>query len=295
MRRLPLLPFAERDAGGVGDSEGAYQTLRIGRRQFRRGDRIERTQRAAEFLAAEPCVQGAHLGNDGGWHRWNLGDAVEQCRKIEARTAGQDGHALLVTRARDFDQRQIAPTTCRAAFSGIDLAIKPVRRQCQLRIGRPRGQHAQVAIDLHAIGIDDRADEFARQRHRKVRLTARRRTGNDDYRLVVRCHAGLLAWRTTPCLCQCRQAIRARMAANVLTLIAADATADAQPWADEAARALDRLGAQLGSADWLAPRRAVDIPFYGLDPDQAEAAVRTSLGLGFGGPPVDALAQPAAD
>ncbi|MGB8181009.1 MAG: phosphoserine phosphatase SerB [Stellaceae bacterium] len=85
------------------------------------------------------------------------------------------------------------------------------------------------------------------------------------------------------------------MAANVLTLIAADATADAQPWADEAARALDRLGAQLGSADWLAPRRAVDMPFDGLDPDQAEAAVRTSLGLGFDGPPVDALAQPAAD
>src|SRR5579883_1332582 len=98
-----------------------------------------------------------------------------------------------------------------------------------------------------------------------------------------------------PCLRRCRRAIRTRMVASVLTLIAADATADAQPWIDEAARALDRLGAKLGTADWLAGRRAVDLPFDELDSDQAEAAVRTSLKLGFDGPPVDALAQPAAD
>ncbi|MGH6974211.1 MAG: phosphoserine phosphatase SerB, partial [Stellaceae bacterium] len=78
-------------------------------------------------------------------------------------------------------------------------------------------------------------------------------------------------------------------------MIAADAKADAQPWSDEAARALDRLGAKLDAADWLAARRAVDIPFDELDPDQAEAAVRSALKLGFNGPPVDALAQPAAD
>jgi phosphoserine phosphatase len=83
------------------------------------------------------------------------------------------------------------------------------------------------------------------------------------------------------------------MTASVLTLIAAEADADVQPWADAAARALDRLGARLGAIDWLAPRHAVDIPFGELDPDQAEAAVRMSLKLGFDGPPVDALAQHA--
>ena len=84
------------------------------------------------------------------------------------------------------------------------------------------------------------------------------------------------------------------MAASVLTLITANAEVNAEPWADAAARALDRLGAQLDAADWLAVRRAVDIPFDGLDPDQAEAAVRANLKLGFDGPPVDALAQLAA-
>jgi phosphoserine phosphatase len=85
------------------------------------------------------------------------------------------------------------------------------------------------------------------------------------------------------------------MAANILTLIAADCEADVQPWADTAARALERLGARLGSADRLAPRHVIDLPFDGLDPDQAEAAVRTNLELGFDGPPVDSLAQPATN
>lgn len=85
------------------------------------------------------------------------------------------------------------------------------------------------------------------------------------------------------------------MAASVLTLIAADHEADVQPWADAAARALERLGARLGGADRLAPCHVIDLPFDGLDPDQAEAAVRMNLEFGFEGPPVDALAQPATN
>ncbi len=85
------------------------------------------------------------------------------------------------------------------------------------------------------------------------------------------------------------------MAAGVLTLIAANGETDARPWADTASHALERLGARLDAADWLAPHHAVDIPFDGLDPDQAEAAVRAALRLGFDGPPVDAIAQPMAD
>jgi phosphoserine phosphatase len=85
------------------------------------------------------------------------------------------------------------------------------------------------------------------------------------------------------------------MAASVLTLISADPGGDVQSWADVAARALERLGARLGAADWLAPNHAVDLPFDDLDPDQAEAAVRMTLKLGFDGPLVDALAQPTAN
>ncbi len=61
--------------------------------------------------------------------------------------------------------------------------------------------------------------------------------------------------------------------------------------AAQAARAtLAALGAEAGRPDWLAPGRACDIPFEGLAPEQAEAAVRRALG----GLPVDVIAQPLA-
>ncbi len=52
-------------------------------------------------------------------------------------------------------------------------------------------------------------------------------------------------------------------------------------------RALDRLGARLGQADWLAERLAVDIPFAGLEADMAMEAARDALGVA----PIDLVAQ----
>jgi phosphoserine phosphatase len=82
------------------------------------------------------------------------------------------------------------------------------------------------------------------------------------------------------------------MDGNALTLISAAPGAETEGWVGEAARALDRLGAHLGGTDWLAPSLAAEIRFDRLDPDQAEAAVRTALGLGFDGPPLDVIVQP---
>lgn len=55
--------------------------------------------------------------------------------------------------------------------------------------------------------------------------------------------------------------------------------------------ALDALGADTLSADWLSPGRACDIPFANLAPGQAEAAARAHLGEA----PVDVVAQPVAE
>ncbi|HZL58350.1 MAG TPA: phosphoserine phosphatase SerB [Stellaceae bacterium] len=81
------------------------------------------------------------------------------------------------------------------------------------------------------------------------------------------------------------------MNGNVLTLIARET---AERWVAEASAALERLGARLGDTDWLAPGQACDIGFDGLDPDQAEAAVRSALTLGLDGPAVDVVVQSAA-
>lgn len=76
---------------------------------------------------------------------------------------------------------------------------------------------------------------------------------------------------------------------NVLTLIADPRRADLDDAiVAEARAALNGLGAETGGADWLAPGLACDVPFAGLDPEQAEAAARTAVG------DRDVVAQPAA-
>ena len=54
-------------------------------------------------------------------------------------------------------------------------------------------------------------------------------------------------------------------------------------------QALDVLGADCGTPDWLSEGEAVDIPFDNLAPEPAMAAARQALGEA----PVDAIAQPA--
>ncbi|MBI0537351.1 phosphoserine phosphatase SerB [Roseomonas sp. KE2513] len=55
-----------------------------------------------------------------------------------------------------------------------------------------------------------------------------------------------------------------------------------------AREAIAALGADPGAPDWLAEAEAADLPFTGLNPEQAVAAVRAAIGEA----PVDAIAQP---
>jgi len=78
---------------------------------------------------------------------------------------------------------------------------------------------------------------------------------------------------------------------NVLTLIADPAAADLDDSTVVAATsALAALGAETGAPDWLAPGIACDVPFDGLNCDQADAALHASLP----DRPVDMITQPVA-
>jgi len=74
----------------------------------------------------------------------------------------------------------------------------------------------------------------------------------------------------------------------IATLIAAPGAAvlDA-PLADAARDALGQAGATLGAIDWLAADTACDIPFDGIAPEQAQAALVAALGAA----PVDVVTQ----
>lgn len=75
---------------------------------------------------------------------------------------------------------------------------------------------------------------------------------------------------------------------HVLTLIAPAGQLPA-PLAARVRSALMALGADTGSPEWLSEEEALDLPFDGLAPEQADAAARTALE----GAPVDSIAQPA--
>lgn len=75
---------------------------------------------------------------------------------------------------------------------------------------------------------------------------------------------------------------------HVLTLIAPAGQLPA-PLIARVRSALIALGANAGSPDWLSEAEAVDLPFEGLAPEQAQAAAAGT----FGGVPVDSVAQAA--
>lgn len=74
------------------------------------------------------------------------------------------------------------------------------------------------------------------------------------------------------------------------TLIGPTAGALGEAEIDAARNALASLGAETQSAEWLAPGEAADLLFDALDPDQADAAIRRTLGPA----PIDCVAQPVA-
>src|SRR5579859_5646219 len=84
----------------------------------------------------------------------------------------------------------------------------------------------------------------------------------------------------------------AQMSESVLTLIAGPDGIDWPRVVRLARAALEPLGAHVESEDWLAPERAGDLGFDGLDPDQAEAAVRVAVEREIGSLPLDLIAQP---
>jgi phosphoserine phosphatase len=76
---------------------------------------------------------------------------------------------------------------------------------------------------------------------------------------------------------------------HVLTLVAPAGALSARS-VSEARTALGRIGAAVGTPDWLSPDEAADVPFDGLAVEQADAAARAALA----GEAVDLIAQAAA-
>src|SRR5207248_4823513 len=153
------------------------------------------------------------------------------------------------------------------------MPVKQMRHARFLRRRRARRENAQVAIDLHGIGIDDRAAERLGQGKRQRRLAARGRAC-DKHRPLC-CPIG-----------------------HCMTCVATLISNPAAPSLDAAA--IDRARGALPSAQapiWLDPGVAADIPFTGdgantQAKDQRAPADRVRAALA--GAPIDVVLQGAA-
>ncbi|MNI55609.1 hypothetical protein D3C73_1105700 [compost metagenome] len=102
--------------------------------------------------------------------RRNFGQPPGQSVEVEARAPNQQGGATL---SRQFGQHvddRPAPTTDGPSVSGVGDAIEAVRDFSLVFYRRSGAQHAQVGVELLAVGVDDDGVRFARALHRQARL-----------------------------------------------------------------------------------------------------------------------------
>ncbi len=133
-----------------------------------------------EFFSADLLVERAGRAAD---IRGNLRyrrQAPEQCLQVKARPTHDDWQAAVAGGGVDLRFREGKPARGRAELGGVEHTEEPVRHPCELSRAWPRGQHRQIAIDLHAVGVDHGAAEFLGHGDRQPRLSARGRAGNQE-------------------------------------------------------------------------------------------------------------------
>jgi hypothetical protein len=158
----------------------AQNALPVRRPQPRGCARIARLKARVQFVNLHTFGVAAHLRAYFGGHRWNIGEALRQPAKIETRPADEDRQSplrpRLIERIRSID----GPASRRIILRGVHMTIKSMRR-LPLFVGRgPCRNDAQVVIDLHRIGIDDRPADLPGERKCERGLAARRRTCNEQ-------------------------------------------------------------------------------------------------------------------
>src|SRR5581483_10954595 len=177
-----LVPFAERAAGRAEDLHRPDNAGTVGRADggcVSRSDRRERGVERRSVACPRPDPDAlAYVGRD----RRDGGETFGQRLEVEPGSADEDrGPASppgLVERSAGLGE----PCAGRVARCRGYVPVEPVRNPRLVFEGRPRGQHAQLAVDLHRIGVDDDAAALCREFQRQPRLAAGSRPGYQHHR-----------------------------------------------------------------------------------------------------------------
>ena len=85
---------------------------------------------------------------------------MRQRTEIKTGAADHERRPILAAQLRQRHGRLGKPPAGRIVFAGIDMTVEPVRHAVFL-LGRwPRRNNAQIAVNLHGIGVDDRSAEL---------------------------------------------------------------------------------------------------------------------------------------
>jgi hypothetical protein len=139
---------------------------------------------------------GPHIGPHRVRNRRNVRQAAQQGLEIHARPPGEDGQPPLLPQFRQNGARILDVAADGVIHRPVDMAEQPVRHAGFL-LGRRSGRDdAEIAVDLHRIGIDHDAAELPRQPDGQRGLAARRRAC-DEKGLDPINHTALRAFEET--------------------------------------------------------------------------------------------------
>lgn len=273
-----LLPRPDCHAGRSHHLEGADEALLVAGEQPLRSRRVEPFQPLAKSAAAQRPMKLDCLLPDLGGDVRNRRQSLLDRPQIQPGAADQNGQAAGARRRGDLVERERPPSGCRPALAGVEKAVKPVRYSRLRRLVGPRRQYPKIAIDLQAVGVDDRTAVSVGQFERKRRFAARRRSRYDNDR-GSRLASLLVARRTA--------GVGGRSMTMVLTLIAGTRGRQNLP---RLASAVASAAGVSGEPSWLADD-ACDLVIDAASPRLAEAAARAVIGEAE----IDVLVQPATN
>jgi hypothetical protein len=112
-------------------------------------------------------------------------EALRQRPQVEAGAADHDRQPPLLQRGIDFRPGQRRPASGAAALGHRQEAVKAMRHRGAVGSRGLCRQDRQLAVDLHAVGVDHGAAELAGERQCQGRLPAGRRSAEHDDHGVV--------------------------------------------------------------------------------------------------------------
>ena len=159
---------------------GARDPLAVGRPQPYRRHRIHFGEARMQRDWPDLLQLGACLGPRCRPGIWDVGKPLGQRGEIEPAAAGEDRQPARFPRRCHGRKCRLAPPGDVAGLRRRPDAVQGVRDTCFIVWRWTRGEHTQLAVHLHGVGVDDRAVEALGQRECQGGFAACGRAGNDQ-------------------------------------------------------------------------------------------------------------------